>query len=60
MCVYSGGYSLNFYKFKDLAAQEWSERSRPEYLGAVPNYTYGNTMDRNSRVERDLSGLQRV
>jgi hypothetical protein len=58
--VYTGGYSLNFYKFKDLAAQEWSERSRPEYLGAAPNYTYGNTMDRNSVVARDLSGLQRV
>jgi hypothetical protein len=56
--VYSGGYSLNFYKFRDLAAQEWSERSRPEYLGAAPNYTYGNTLDRNSVVARDLSGLQ--
>jgi Icc protein len=58
--VHTGGYSLNFYKFKDLAAQEWSERSRPEYLGSAPNYTYGNTTDRNSVVVRDLSGLQRV
>lgn len=56
--LYTGGYSLNFYKFRDLAAQEWSERSRPEYLGAAPNYTYGNAADRNSVATRDLSGLQ--
>ena len=33
--VHTGGYAMNFYKFKDLLAQEWSERSRPEVLGAA-------------------------
>ncbi len=55
--VHAGGYALNFYKFKDLAAQEWSERSRPEYMGTAPLYTSGNRRDRNSVVVRDLSGL---
>jgi hypothetical protein len=55
--VHTGGYALNFYKFKDPAAQEWSERSRPEYLGLAPLYTAGNRVDRNSVVARDLSGL---
>ena len=39
-------------------AQEWTERSRPEYLGAAPLYLFGNTADRNSVTARDLSGLQ--
>lgn len=56
--VFSGGYALNFYKFKDTLAQEWSERSRPEYLGAYPFYTLGNAADRNSVTVRDLSGLK--
>ena len=55
--VHTGGYAMNFYKFKDPQAQEWSERSRPEYLGAAPLYTFGNTVDRNSVVKHDLSGL---
>jgi hypothetical protein len=55
--VFSGGYALNFYKFKDPLALEWSERSRPEYLGAYPFYTLGNAADRNSVTLRDLSGL---
>jgi hypothetical protein len=55
--VHTGGYALNFYKFKDVAAQEWSERSRPQYLGTAPLYTSGNRRDRNSVVVRDLSGL---
>ncbi|MEY2419602.1 MAG: hypothetical protein QOG90_2282, partial [Actinomycetota bacterium] len=28
--------------------QEWSERSRPEYMGLAPGYTFGNASDRNS------------
>jgi len=56
--VHTGGYALNFYKFRDIAAQEWSERSRPEYAGLAPFYTFGNAADRNSMVVRDLSGLQ--
>ena len=31
--VFTGGYALNFYKFRDTLAQEWSERSRQEYGG---------------------------
>lgn len=56
--VFTGGYALNFYKFKTQLAQEWSERSRPEYLGLAPFYVFGNAVDRNSVVARDLSGLE--
>ena len=56
--VYTGGYALNFYKFRSGLAQQWSERSRPEYGGLSPFYVFGNWADRNSVVERDLSGLQ--
>jgi Calcineurin-like phosphoesterase/Purple acid Phosphatase, N-terminal domain len=55
--VFTGGYALNFYKFKTPLAQEWSERSRPEYGGLSPFYVLGNTADRNSVVIRDMSGL---
>ncbi|MCU1450973.1 MAG: metallophosphoesterase, partial [Acidimicrobiales bacterium] len=55
--VFTGGYALNFYKFRDRLAQEWSERSRPEYGGLSPFYTFGNVADRNSVVARDMSGL---
>ena len=34
--VFTGGYALNFYKFRDTLAQEWSERSRQEYGGLGP------------------------
>ena len=56
--VFTGGYALNFYKFRAALAREWSERSRPEYGGLSPFYVFGNTADRNSVVVRDLSGLQ--
>lgn len=56
--VFTGGYALNFYKFRNALAQEWSERSRPEYGGLAPFYTFGNHADRNSVVVRDFSGLQ--
>ncbi len=55
--VFTGGYALNFYKFKAPLAQEWAERSRPEYLGLAPFYEFGNVLDRNSVVARDFSGL---
>lgn len=55
--VFSGGYALNFYKFRDPDAQAWSERSRPEYLGLAPGYTFGNASDRNSVFTRDFSAL---
>ena len=57
--VFTGGYALNFYKFRGLLAQEWSERSRPEYGGLSPFYVFGNWADRNSVVEHDLSGSSR-
>ena len=41
------------------ATGSWSERSRPEYLGLAPFYTFGNGSDRNAVFERDLSGLRR-
>jgi hypothetical protein len=56
--VFTGGYALNFYKFRDALAQEWSERSRPEYGGLAPFYVFGNVADRNSVVARDFSGLR--
>lgn len=56
--VFTGGYALNFYKFRNTLAQEWSERSRPEYAGLAPFYTFGNVADRNSAVTRDFSGLR--
>jgi hypothetical protein len=55
--VFSGGYALNFYKFRDPDAQAWSERSRPEYLGSAPFYTFGNASDRNAAFCRDFAGL---
>ena len=53
--VFSGGYALNFYKFHDPDAQAWSERSRPEYLGLAPFYTFGNASDRNAVFKREAS-----
>ena len=55
--VHSGGYATNFYKFKDPLAQEWSERSRPEYGGLAPFYVFGDLIDRNSVTARDFSDL---
>lgn len=55
--LHTGGYALNYYKFRDPKAQEWAERSRPEYGGLAPFYTYGNLSDRNTLVARDLSDL---
>ena len=54
------GYAMNCYKCHETAAQEWCERSRPEYFGAGPTYTLGNVADRNYVVARDMSGLQRA
>lgn len=56
--VFSGGYALNFYKFRDTLAQEWSERSRQEYGGLAPFYVFGGVADRNSVVARDFSDLR--
>jgi hypothetical protein len=56
--VFSGGFALNFYKFRDPDAQAWSERSRPEYQGLAPFYTFGNASDRNAVFAHDLTGLR--
>jgi hypothetical protein len=56
--VFTGGYALNFYKFRDPLALEWSERTRQEDFGAFPYYTAGSVSDRNFVASRDLSGLQ--
>jgi hypothetical protein len=56
--VFTGGYALNFYKFRNALAQEWSERSRQEYGGLAPFYVLGNVADRNSVVARDFSDLR--
>jgi 3',5'-cyclic AMP phosphodiesterase CpdA len=55
--LYEGGYMANFYKTRTLDARRWSNRSRAEYLGLIPEYTLGTTADRNHVVLRDLSGL---
>lgn len=55
--VFTGGFALNFYKFRSPDAQAWSERSRPEYMGTAPFYTFGNASDRNAVFARDLSGI---
>jgi hypothetical protein len=55
--IFDRGYALNFYKFRDPAAQAWSERSRPEYQGLAAYYTFGNASDRNAVFARDFSGL---
>ena len=56
--VFTGGYALNSYKFRDTLAQEWSERSRQEYGGLAPFYVFGSVADRNSVVARDCSDLR--
>lgn len=56
--VFSGGYAMNFFKFKSPLALEWSERTRSEYVNLVPLYEFGAYGDRNLVVERDFSGLR--
>jgi len=55
--LYEGGYTANFYKTRTPDARRWSNRSRAEYLGLLPDYSLGTTQDRNHAVLRDLSGL---
>jgi calcineurin-like phosphoesterase family protein/purple acid phosphatase-like protein len=55
--VFSGGFALNFYKFRAPLAQEWAERSRQQYVGGVSLYTLGTPGDRNYVAARDFSGL---
>ncbi len=55
--LYEGGYMVNFYKTRSEASRAWSYRTRGEYLGFFPEYSYGTFADRNHVVRRDLSGL---
>jgi Icc protein len=56
--LYTGGFALNFYKTRSRLARAWSERSRQEILGPWPQFALGSSVsDRNTMVERDLSGL---
>ena len=59
--VHEGGYALNFHKSSSDEARAWSERSRTQILGTWPQFALGSQVsDRNTVVERDLSGLQAV
>ncbi|MDI9836114.1 purple acid phosphatase family protein [Streptomyces sp. KAU_LT] len=56
--VHTGGYALNHYKAGDLAARQWSERSRRVAAGLWPHHSLGRSVaDRNSVTVRDLSGI---
>jgi Icc protein len=57
--LHTGGFALNFYKTRSRLARAWSERSRQEILGLWPQFALGSSVsDRNTMVERDLSGLR--
>lgn len=57
--VHSGGYALNFHKSSSDDARAWSERSRFQIGGTWPQFSLGSRVsDRNTMVERDLSGLR--
>ncbi|WP_282778572.1 metallophosphoesterase [Nocardia sp. CC201C] len=56
--VYEGGYTVNFYKTRAMAARRWSTRTRRQYLGLLPDYALGSCADRNHVVPRDFSGLR--
>jgi 3',5'-cyclic-AMP phosphodiesterase len=58
--IYSGGYTVSFYKTRTPLAQAWSHRTRGEYYGIYPNCMPGTIGDRNHTVVRDLSGLSKV
>ncbi len=56
--VHTGGYALNHYKAGDLAARQWSERSRRVAAGLWPHHALGRAVtDRNSVAVHDLSGV---
>jgi 3',5'-cyclic-AMP phosphodiesterase len=58
--LHTGGYAVNFYKTRSELSREWSERSRQQVLGFWPQFALGAAVsDRNTVVERDLSGLRR-
>lgn len=56
--IHSGGYALNHFKAGDVAARQWSERSRRVAAGLWPHHALGRSVtDRNSVRAHDLSGV---
>ena len=59
--VHEGGYALNFHKASSDEARAWTERSRTQIGGSWPQFALGSRVsDRNTVVERDLSGLTAI
>ncbi|MBF6131330.1 metallophosphoesterase [Nocardia brasiliensis] len=55
--LYTGGYTLNFYKTRSAAARSWSTRTRRQYFGLHPDHALGSCADRNHGARRDFSGV---
>jgi 3',5'-cyclic-AMP phosphodiesterase len=56
--LYTGGYTVSYYKNRTPLAVAWGQRSRHEYYSLYPHYMLGTIADRNHTVTVDLSGLQ--
>jgi 3',5'-cyclic-AMP phosphodiesterase len=56
--LYTGGYTVSYYKNRTALALAWGQRSRHEYYSLYPHYMLGTIADRNHTVTRDLSGLR--
>jgi 3',5'-cyclic-AMP phosphodiesterase len=56
--LYTGGYTVSYYKNRTPLARAWGQRSRHEYYSLYPHYMLGTIADRNHTVTVDLSGLQ--
>jgi 3',5'-cyclic-AMP phosphodiesterase len=56
--LYTGGYTVSYYKNRADLARAWGQRSRHEYYTLYPHYMLGTIADRNHTVSVDLSGLQ--
>lgn len=55
--LYTGGYTVSYYKNRTPLALAWQQRTRHEYYSLYPHYMLGTIADRNHTVVRDLSGL---
>jgi 3',5'-cyclic-AMP phosphodiesterase len=55
--LYTGGYTVSYYKNRTPLALAWEQRSRHEYYSLYPHYMLGTIADRNHTVTCDLSGL---
>jgi Icc protein len=55
--LYTGGYTVSYYKNRTSLALAWQQRTRHEYYSLYPHYMLGTIADRNHTVVRDLSGL---